>query len=154
MLNKDTGKDSFCHKKYKSMLLTGTFTMAVNYLMLLCDNILAGLILGTDAVAAINLVTPLTGVVFFLACCITGGVSTLYSRAIGEADRRRADELFGFGTIVTAFLVIVVPVLLFLIRGPYFAASGMSERILSLAGEYYRLRSVPRRSLSALFWKP
>ena len=139
MLNKDTGKDGFCHKKYKSMLLTGTFTMAVNYLMLLCDNILAGLILGTDAVAAINLVTPLTGVVFFLACCITGGVSTLYSRAIGEADRRRADELFGFGTIVTAFLVIVVPVSLFLIRGPYFAASGMSERILSLAGEYYRL---------------
>jgi len=121
------------------MLATGTFTMAVSYLMLLCDNIIAGLFIGSDAVAAINLITPLTGVVFFLACCITGGLSTLYSRSIGEADRKRADELFGLGTIVTVFLLVIVPVTLLLLREPYFAASGMSGTVLDLAGEYYKL---------------
>ena len=124
------------------MLVTGTFTMAVNYLILLCDNIVAGLIIGPDAVAAINLITPLMGVVFFLASCITGGVSTHYSRAIGEADRKRADEFFGLGMIVTVFLVIAVPVTFLLIRIPYFAASGMSDTILDISMEYYRLLPV------------
>ena len=84
-----SGKDTFCNRKYKAMLLTGTFTMAVNYLMQLCDSILAGLIISPNAVAAINLITPLTGMVFFLASCITEGVSTLYSMAIGEAESVR-----------------------------------------------------------------
>ena len=124
------------------MLVTGTFTMAVNYLILLCDNIVAGLILGTDAVAAINLITPLMSFVFFSASCITGGVSTHYSRAIGEADRKRADEFFGIGTVVTVFLVVAIPVTLLLIRDPYFAASGIPDSILDLSTEYYRLLPV------------
>lgn len=124
------------------MLVTGTFTMAVNYLILLCDNIVAGLIIGPNAVAAINLITPLMSFVFFSASCITGGVSTHYSRAIGEADRKRADEFFGIGTTVTVFLVIAVPVTLLLIRDPYFAASGIPDTILDLSTEYYRLLPV------------
>lgn len=124
------------------MLITGTFTMGINYLMQLCDSIIAGLIISPNAVAAINVITPLTGMVFFLAGCITEGLSTLYSRAIGEADRKRADELFGFGSIVTLFLMIAVPITLHLIREPYFSASGMTDTILGHAGEYYRLLPV------------
>ena len=137
-----SGKNTFCHRKYKSMLITGTFTMGINYLMQLCDSIIAGLIISPNAVAAINVITPLTGMVFFLAGCITEGLSTLYSRAIGEADRKRADELFGFGSIVTLFLMIAVPITLHLIREPYFSASGMTDTILGHAGEYYRLLPV------------
>lgn len=139
---RNAGRDTFCQRKYRSMLLTGTFTMAVNYLMQLCDSIIAGLIISPNAVAAINLITPLTGIVFFLASCITEGVSTLYSRAIGAADRKRADELFGFSLIFTVFLIIVVPITLLLLKGPYFSASGMSDMILDYAGEYYRLLPV------------
>ena len=135
-------KDTFCNRKYSSMLITGTFTMAVNYLMQLCDSIIAGLIISPNAVAAINLIAPLTGMVLFQAGCITEGLATLYSRAIGAADKKRAEELYGLGMIATVFLVIVIPVTLLLIREPYFAASGMSGTILDSAGEYYRLLPV------------
>ena len=30
----------FCESKFRSMLLTGTFTMAVIYIMMLCDNMI------------------------------------------------------------------------------------------------------------------
>ena len=33
-------KNGFCEHKFRSMLLTGTFTMAVIYIMLLCDNMI------------------------------------------------------------------------------------------------------------------
>ena len=55
----------FCESKFRSMLLTGTFTMAVIYIMLLCDNIIAGYFIGEAGVAAINAVTPVTGIVTF-----------------------------------------------------------------------------------------
>jgi hypothetical protein len=34
--------NGFCEKKFRSMLISGTFTKAVMYLMLLSDSILAG----------------------------------------------------------------------------------------------------------------
>ena len=34
--------NGFCEKKFRSMLISGTFTKAVMYLMLLSDSIIAG----------------------------------------------------------------------------------------------------------------
>ena len=42
----------FYKTKYHSMLITGTFAMAMVYIMLLSSNIIAGLMIGKDAVAA------------------------------------------------------------------------------------------------------
>ena len=36
-------KRTFCKNKFGSMLISGTFTMAVLYLMMLSDSIIAGL---------------------------------------------------------------------------------------------------------------
>lgn len=46
-------------KKYHSMLLGGTLTMMVVSLLLMSDSIIAGVVIGSDAVAGITLVTPL-----------------------------------------------------------------------------------------------
>ena len=42
----------FCEKKFGSMLLSGTFTKAVMYLMLLSDSIIAGYFIGEAGVPA------------------------------------------------------------------------------------------------------
>lgn len=47
------------------MLISGTFTKAVMYLMLLSDSIIAGFFIGKSGVAGINAITPLTAVVTF-----------------------------------------------------------------------------------------
>jgi hypothetical protein len=43
----------FCEKKFSSMLISGTFTKAVMYLMLLSDSIIAGHFIGVSGVAGI-----------------------------------------------------------------------------------------------------
>ena len=58
--------NGFCEQIFRSMFLSGTFTKAVMYIMLLCDSIIAGYFIGESGVAAINAITPVTGIVTFL----------------------------------------------------------------------------------------
>ena len=132
-------KKSFYRKKYHSLLLSGTFTMGMVYLMLLCDNIIAGFTIGTDGVAAINLITPLIGIANSVSLCISEGTGILYARAIGEMDRNRANRLYGMGMLATLFLALMMPVFLLLFKDSYLAASGAGEEIIKLAEEYYVL---------------
>ena len=131
-------KNGFCEHKFRSMLLTGTFTMAVIYIMLLCDNIIAGHFIGESGVAAINAVTPVTGVVTFFSTVISIGSGILYSREIGAMNKRRADEIYGQGLILSAAIAALSSLLLVLLRDVYFKACGISGEIHDLASVYYR----------------
>ena len=64
----------FCEKKFSSMLISGTFTKAVMYLMLLSDSIIAGFFIGESGVAGINAITPVTAVVTFFGDLVSTGV--------------------------------------------------------------------------------
>ena len=128
----------FCESKFRSMLLTGTFTMAVIYIMLLCDNIIAGYFIGEAGVAAINAVTPVTGIVTFFSTVISIGSGILYSRQIGAMNKRRADEIYGQGLILSAAIAVMGALLLILFRDIYFKANGISGEIYELALVYYR----------------
>ena len=131
-------KNGFCEHKFRSMLLTGTFTMAVIYIMLLCDNIIAGYFIGESGVAAINAVTPVTGIVTFFSTVISIGSGILYSRQIGAMNKRRADEIYGQGLILSAAIAALSSLLLVLLRDVYFKACGISGEIHDLASVYYR----------------
>ena len=131
-------KNGFCEHKFRSMLLTGTFTMAVIYIMLLCDNIIAGHFIGESGVAAINAVTPVTGIVTFFSTVISIGSGILYSREIGAMNKRRANEIYGQGMILSAAIAALSSLLLVLLRDVYFKACGISGEIHDLASVYYR----------------
>lgn len=51
-------------KKFHSMLLGGTLTWMVVSFLLLLDSIVAGIVIGSDAVAGITLVTPVYSLSF------------------------------------------------------------------------------------------
>ena len=131
-------KAGFCEKKFRSMLLTGTFTMAVLYIMLLCDSIIAGLFIGSTGVAAINAVTPITGIVTFFATIISEGSGILYSREIGVMNKRRANELYGQGLILSVVIALLSAALMMACRNVYFEANGITGEIYDLAIIYYR----------------
>lgn len=130
--------NGFCEHKFRSMLLTGSFTMAVIYIMLLCDNIIAGYFIGESGVAAINAVTPVTGIVTFFSTVISIGSGILYSREIGAMNKRRADEIYGQGLILSAAIAGMGALLLILLRDMYFKANGINGEIYELALVYYR----------------
>ena len=73
----------FCEKKCCSLLISGTFTKAVMYLMLLSDSIIAGFFIGKAGVAGINAITPATAVVTFFGDLVSTGVGIVFSREVG-----------------------------------------------------------------------
>ena len=74
-----THKKGFCEQKFSSMLISGTFTKAVMYLMLLSDSIIAGYFIGASGVAGINAITPVTAIVTFFGDLVSTGVGIVFA---------------------------------------------------------------------------
>ncbi len=128
----------FCEKKFSSMLISGTFTKAVMYLMLLSDSIIAGYFIGSSGVAGINAITPVTAIVTFFGDLVSTGVGIAFTREIGAMRKRRADEIYGQGLIISIGIGLLSAILIFAFRDVYFGVSGVSGDILANALKYYR----------------
>lgn len=128
----------FCEKKFTSMLISGTFTKAVMYLMLLCDSIIAGYFIGDTGVAGINAITPVTAIVTFFGDLVSTGVGIVFAREVGAMRKERADQIYGQGLIVSIGIGLLSAVLILVMKDVYFRVSGITGDILERALEYYR----------------
>jgi len=120
------------------MLISGTFTKAVMYLMLLSDSIIAGFFIGENGVAGINAITPVTAIVTFFGDLGSTGVGIIFSREVGAMRKRRADEIFGQGLIISIGLGLISAIMIFVFQSAYFSASGITGETLEQATRYYR----------------
>lgn len=120
------------------MFISGTFTKAVMYIMLLCDSIIAGYFIGKEGVAAINAITPVTGIVTFFGDLVSTGVGIVFAREVGAMRKRRADEIYGQGLIISIGIGLISAITIFAIQDIYFSANNISGAILKNALEYYR----------------
>ncbi len=128
----------FCEKKFNSMLISGTFTKAVMYLMLLSDSIIAGYFIGEAGVAGINAITPVTAIVTFFGDLVSTGVGIVFTREIGAMRKQRADEIYGQGLIISIGMGFISAMLLLIFQNTYFGVSGITGDILENALLYYR----------------
>ena len=128
----------FCEKKFRSMLISGTFTKAVMYLMLLSDSIIAGFFIGESGVAGINAITPVTAVVTFFGDLVSTGVGIVFTREVGAMRKRRADEIYGQGLIVSIGIGLTSALLIFAFQNVYFSVSGITGDTLERALQYYK----------------
>ena len=112
------------------MLCSGTVLMVLTALMGMADTLIAGIMLGEEAVAGICLVLPIYSLASFFAACLSYGVPILYGRNIGAFRKDEADRCFGVGLTVVS----VIGLLIFL------AVLGGGEaylRLLQPAGPAY-----------------
>ena len=128
----------FCEKKFTSMLISGTFTKAVMYLMLLSDSIIAGYFIGESGVAGINAITPVTAIVTFFGDLVSTGVGIAFSRAVGAMKKRRADEIYSQGLIISIGIGLFSAAIIFFFQDAYFGLSNVTGDILEKALQYYR----------------
>ena len=124
------------------MLLSGIFTKAVMYIMLLCDSIIAGYFVGESGVAAINAITPITGIVTFFGDLCSTGVGIVFTREIGAMRKKRADEIYGQGLIISLSIGLLCSLIIFLIQDAYFSINGVAGEIRSQALKYYALTPI------------
>ena len=104
-------KKTFISSKYRYMLLGGSITAVLFSLLYMTDMLIAGILLGEEAVAAVNLVLPFYSLTSFFSMVISLGVPILYSGQVGAFQREEADRTFGTGlalSLITGGLLMIV----------------------------------------------
>ena len=129
---------SFSDRKFYSLLAAATLEVAVDYLQRLSDNIIAGNMLGEDALAAIGLVSPVMSVLSFLAVMASVGTSLCYVRAVGSFERKRAHGFFSQGILLAFLFGALLCVVSFPAKNVLFGSLGsQAENIAVFARDYY-----------------
>jgi len=126
----------FAVSKFKGLLLAGSFTVLANYFVRLSHSIVAGNMLGADALAGINLVAPILAGVSFLSGLISTGMATCYSMEMGRCNGNRARQFFmqGLWTILLAGGVVSIAMLCG--KDAFLTYLGASPSISAFAGDY------------------
>lgn len=120
------------------MLLTASISVFVEIANLLVDKIVAGQMLGEQALSAIALITPLFSVVFFVGVVIAVGSIVCYTYEIGKINKERASCFFGQSIILAVIAGVVMSLALWLFQGPLFALLSVSQDLVALTGAFYK----------------
>ena len=82
------------------------------------DSLVAGISIGSDALAAIAAAAPLLAIEQILHCLLGFGIDKLMIRSIGKGNRKEADRIFGAVLIAVLAVYLVVYILLLIFERP------------------------------------
>jgi Na+-driven multidrug efflux pump len=138
-------------KKFISMLLGATATCLIGAVLNISDSIIAGVMIGSDAVAAVNLVSPVVAICWFIICMATSGSSIMYTREMGSFNKKKADEILGTSllSVMTVAVLILGSVLAFGKR--YLEFYQPTEQVFNYARDYLFWTGIAM-SAYAIFW--
>jgi putative MATE family efflux protein len=111
----------------------GILFMTVN---LLVDTILVGRWIGSLAIAALTVVTPVSFLIGSVGFAIGNGGSSVLSRALGSGDEEKARRVFAHQLIMTFVLSSVIVALGLLFTAPMLDLFGARGKILEPAKEF------------------
>ena len=92
--------------------------------------------LGSDALAAISFIFPITVALSSLGVGVIAGISSVVSRALGRGDEQLARRRGNMGIVLAAGFGIAIGLALFFGRRPLFRAMQADEAILPLIDAY------------------
>ena len=130
-------RNSLGQRKFLSMLSVSSIDMVLTVAALLADTVIAGHAAGEAGLSAMNLMTPFVSVMAFVGGLISMGVSFTYGEAMGNADKKRADKLFGMSLLLSAAFGVLMFVLVSVFRDEYFAFVRPDADVMGFAQEYY-----------------
>ena len=125
-------------ERFRSVFVASVASMAISYVLILTDNIVAGQFINDYAVAAMTLVAPITTLIFFLSYMVADGLAMMFSYAKGHNDRKKANELFGMGVIITVATGTLVTLILVVFRNEILSLWEISPQLMNYAVDYYR----------------
>ncbi|MBQ7629843.1 MAG: multi antimicrobial extrusion protein, partial [Selenomonadaceae bacterium] len=129
--------DTFCGFQFKKMVLSSILMMIAFSLSGIADFVLAAQFFGDNAMAAVNLVTPIFFVVTFLSSLIGTGTAYLYSFEIGAFRHEKANKLIGQGAILAVTSSILLATVLFFGQDAFFSLFNVTGELETFAHEYY-----------------
>lgn len=136
----------FIINKYRSILLAAVIMEAVSYVVSLTDTVVAGNIIGQQALAAIGLVSPFMTISTFLASVINSGTVINYSYYIGTFDKRRAHEFFSQGVILALLTGGLIAQISFFLRETFVDYLDVSQQTAGYVNDYFTI------IIAFIFW--
>ena len=118
------------------MLSSGTVLMILTAAMGIADTLIAGLLLGEDAVTGICLVQPIYSLASFFAVACSYGVPILYAGKTGAFRKAEADRCFGVGLTVAAAAGVLMFAAILAGGHAYLNAYGSGGAVHAGAAEY------------------
>ena len=125
-------------ERFKSVFVASIASMAISYVLMLTDNIVAGQFVGDEAVAAMTLVSPIMVLIFFLSYMVADGLAMMFSYAKGKNDQNKANELFGMGVICSVVAGAAVTLILVIFQREILSLWEISPELMDYALEYYQ----------------
>ena len=138
------GRKTVISTRFRSVFFASMVSMTVSYILMLTDNVVAGQILGQQAVAAMSLIFPLLTLLFFISYLIADGLAMMAAYAQGKGNREEVYRLFSLGVILSLGLGAVLLLLLLTGREEILAYWEISPELMDYARAYY----------SGLMWLP
>lgn len=117
-----------------SMIFSGLYSIA--------DGIFVGRCIGSDALAAVNLVMPLIAIAFSLAELIATGSSVQLATLLGQKDYDLANRTFSVCIKVIVSMSFLIGLAFFFLCKPMLAVMGADGRALQYSIEYIRVYAV------------
>lgn len=139
---KDLKRDSIDFGKTKieplfhSIFFPTLLSMVFASLFTVADGIFVGQGVGSDALAAINIVAPLFLMTTGISLMFGVGVSVVASIHLSQGNTKAADINITQAIEVASLLMVIVAVAIYLFRVPFLRMLGCSDALMSLALEY------------------
>ena len=130
-------KKSVISERFKSILTAATVAMATSYLLVLSECIIAGNMIGEEAVAAIALVAPVIPFLQFIGEMIAASTFALISYAGGKGDEEEINRLYSQAMTLAVAVGFVLTLLFVVFRVQILSYWDVSADLMTYADAYY-----------------
>ena len=131
-------KNYIINTVYRSFLLVCVLSMVSATLGGLIDNVIVGRFLGTEALGAMGIVSPVMFLFMALGVLCASGGAILVSQALGQGDTARVRNLFSIAIYFDVLSGVVVCALGLIFIRPLAALLGARGALVELSVQYLR----------------
>ncbi len=123
----------------RKLAIPGIITMIVGSLNMVADGVFMGNFIGSDALAAVNLMMPVMMVVFGLIELIAGGSSVRIGILLGEGKNKEASQTFAASTLLIFVMGLIITFIGLLFAKPVIFSLIKDENLAILAYDYAKV---------------
>ena len=129
---------TFANRKFIGFLGAATIVIVAEYILVLSDSVIAGRMIGEEALGAMNLLMPVFMMVSFFTWLLAVGTSIVYSDAMARTQPARAANLAGQGLAASALLGLALCAGIFVLKGLYLDFMASDPATTAYAADYLK----------------
>ena len=129
---------TFANRKFIGFLGAATIVIVAEYVLVLSDSVIAGRVIGEEALGAMNLLMPVFMIASFFTWLLAVGTSIVYSDAMARTQKERAAHLAGQGLVASIVLGLALCVVIFAAKGSYLVFMAPDAVTTGYAADYLR----------------